>query len=106
MSNSRYIPAGLIALGTQKISLSGTAVYSLNTTCDGADVVWMSVETANVRARFDGTSPGASTGVLFTSGIGPYWLELSAPSSFKITAASGSPVAQIAAFKYAGTVAH
>jgi hypothetical protein len=106
MSNSRYIPAGLIALGTQKISLSGTAVYTLNSTCDGADVVIMSVETANVRARFDGTNPAASTGVLYTAALAPYRLELAAASSFKITAVSGSPVAQVAAFKYAGTVAH
>ena len=105
MSN-RTIPAGLIALGTQKISLSGTTTYTLNSTCDGADVVYMSVETANVRARFDGTNPAATTGVLFTSTGGPYHLELASPANLKLTAESGSPVVQFAAFRYATNLAH
>ena len=103
---SRYIPAGLIALGTQKISLAGTAVYSLNSTCDGADVVMMSVETANVRARFDGTSPAATTGILYTAAVGPHYVELAGPANFKLTAVSGSPVVHVAAFRYAGNPTH
>ena len=103
--SSRVIMAGLIALGTQKISLTGTAVSGLNSTCDGAEVVMMSVETANVRARFDGTNPAASTGVLFVAGQGPFYIELAAPTSFKVTAATGSPVVNMAAFRYAGNAA-
>lgn len=101
--STRTIPAGLIALGTQKISLSGTAVYTLNSTCDGADAVIMSVETANVRARWDNVAPAASTGILLEYGMGPYIIEANT-ATFKITAASGSPVVNVAAFKYAGNV--
>ena len=96
----RTIPAGLIALGTQKISMSNTAVYGLNSTCDGADVVVLSVETANVRARWDGVSPAASTGVLLEYGLGPYFIDINA-AGLKLTAVTGSPVVNVAAFRYA-----
>src|SRR5512133_2340614 len=100
--SDRSIPVGLISVGFQKISLSGTAVYTLNSTCDGADMVIMSVEAATVRARFDGSAPAASTGVLYLATNSPHTIQLANASNFKVTAVSGSPVVQVAAFRFAG----
>lgn len=100
----------LAPLGSNKISMSGSTVYTLGSglTDDaipaGADVARLTVETANVRARFDGVAPDATTGILLTVGAGglpPYEIA-GGLQSVKLTPASGSPVVNVAFFRIVG----
>lgn len=99
--SARTFPAGLVLVGEQKIALTGTAVVAVNSTVRPASKIIFSVETATVRMKFGSTIPAATTGVLFIAGN----YELDGPSgssTWKFTAVSGSPVVNIAGFKYAG----
>lgn len=100
----------LAPLGSNKISMSGTTVYTLgsgltdNAVPAGADVAKLTVETANVRVRYDGVAPDATTGILLTVGAGgapPYEIA-GGLASVKLTPAAGSPVVNVAFFKIVG----
>lgn len=65
MSYNRVAPAGLIAVGFQKASLSNSTAVPLNSTLSPATVIVFSVEGADVRVRWDGSDPTRTTGVLY-----------------------------------------
>lgn len=94
-------------LGFNKISLSGSTVYSLgsgltdDTIPAGADVAILTVETANVRMRPDSVSPAADTGVLLTAGATLYRFS-GGLSAMRLIAATGSPVVNIGFYAIVG----
>lgn len=57
----------------------------------GANTLWVTVETQNVRVRFDGTSPTATTGVLWYAGQ-TYILAVSALQAIKVIEEAASAV--------------
>lgn len=63
MGRQRVTLPGLIPQGFQQLTTNSTAA-SLNSTVRLAHVLDVSVLTANVRMRADGTAPTATTGVL------------------------------------------
>ena len=92
---------GLINVGFQKITLNSTAT-ALNSTCRAGRVFVFSVETQSVRATFDGSTPAASTGVLFTSDSSPFILDGVDGSTIKLARTAAGAIVNIQAFKYPG----
>ena len=103
MAFSRNAPAGLTSPTFQKLTLNSTATL-LNTTSRVGSAFWISVETANARVRFDGTSPTATTGVLLLTSNSPYFFEgvADAATKMKFVAVTGSPVLNVNSFKRVG----
>lgn len=101
MSFTRTSPAGLISLGFQKITTNSTAT-ALNSTCSPGSAFIVTVETQNVRMRFDAGTPAASTGILFLSTLGPYFLEGVKGTDIRIARAAAGAVVQVQAFKRPG----
>ena len=104
MAPTRTMPAGLISPNFQRIAANSTA-QGLNSTSQLCHSFLFSVESANVRIRFDSmnstTNPTANTGVLFTTTVQPYFLSgIGDASKIKIVKATGSPIVNITAFKY------
>lgn len=97
----RNIPAGLTALGHEKITTNST-VKSLNTTTIVGNAFLISVETQSARLRFDGGTPAASTGILLLAANSPFWLEGIKGSQIKITGAASGSILNVAAFKHTG----
>ncbi|MBU2249091.1 MAG: hypothetical protein KKD77_20255, partial [Gammaproteobacteria bacterium] len=104
MSLTRIANIGLIPVGEQKISLSGTQQTAINTTCRAADVVVFSVETANVRVGFgaSATYPTATTGVLYVANTTNWITGFNRTSMCRFARVTGAPVVNIAAFRYVG----
>jgi len=106
MSFIRVAQAGINCIAEQKITCSGTAVYSLNSTvlAANADIICFSVETNNIRIGFgsSNTIPATSTGVVYVAGSSPEWLVFNRTSLLRFTAVSGTPIVNLAAFKYLG----
>lgn len=98
---TKNIPAGLVCVGEQRISLTGTAKVALNSTISAAaDVIVFSVETAGVRVGYSAV-PAATTGVLYPAGS---LVRIEVGSGVRFTAASGSPFVNVAGFRYANSV--
>ena len=71
----RNIPAGMISVGFQKITMNSTSTF-LNSTCQTGSAFLISVEAQSVRVTFDGsTNPAATTGVLLLAANSPIFLE-------------------------------
>lgn len=97
-------PAGLIPIASQKITLSNSTAAGLNSTARaGAQYVLFSVNTNNVRVRFDGTDPTLNTGVIFFSGD-TYDLSFNGTSSLKFQRTTGTAVVDAHTFKFSNTV--
>ena len=99
---SGRIPVGLVLVGEQTISLSGTAATPPNSTIRAsASYLRFSVETADVRVRWGASAPTLATGVLFTTSQGPYVLEgYDGTSLLRFCRQTGAPVVHLAGFKY------
>lgn len=97
----RNIPAGLTALGHEKITTNST-VKTLNTTNIVGSTFLVSVETQSARVRLDGGTPGASTGILLLAANSPYWFTGIKGSQIKITGAASGSVLNVVAFKNTG----
>lgn len=97
----RNITAGITALGYEKITTNST-VKTLNTTNIVGNTFLMSVETQSARVRFDGGTPGASTGVLLLAANSPYWFHGIKGSQIKITGAVAGSILHVTAFKNTG----
>ncbi len=95
---SRSTPAGLTALGMQRLSLTNSTALGLNTTCIQGTVFHISVETNSVRLRTDATAPTLTTGVLLATGL--TWLFDVPGDNLKLQRSTGSAVVNIAAYKY------
>jgi hypothetical protein len=85
--------ASLRPLGFEQITSLGSAVGFASIPA-GATVALVSVNTAPVRMRDDGTSPTASVGLRFPNGLSPYRLQGDL-SKVKWIAESGSPVIDV-----------
>ena len=97
----RNIPAGLSALGYEKITTNST-VKTLNTTNIVGSSFLISVETQSARIRLDAGAPAASTGILLLATNSPYWFEGISGSQIKIMGAAVGSVVQVMAFKHKG----
>lgn len=86
---AQYVPG--TPLGFQQIT-SLTAAVSL-TVPAGARTAWLSIETANVRMRDDGTAPTATVGLVLVSG-NDYMYSGNLPA-IKLIAATGTPVVDV-----------
>ncbi len=78
------------AVGDQTRNATLSAAVTL-TAPAGANTLWMSVETQNVRVRFDGTAPTATVGLLLYAGQ-TYILAVSALQAFKLIEVAASAV--------------
>lgn len=85
-------------LGSQQIGASPLASSQTLTVPAGATFCAISVDTANVRWRDDGTAPTASTGMRKIFGTDPFWYygDLNA---IAFILESGSPVLNIAYYR-------
>lgn len=100
MSYNRTILAGLVPIGFQSMTLSNSTAVAINSTCRGANVLDISVETNDVRYRADGTAPTLSTGVLLQSDITYRFEGYNGTSKLLFQRSTGSAVVQIMAYKH------
>lgn len=94
--------AGLVPVAFQEMTLSNSTAVSLNSTVQAqASVLDVSVETNDVRYRMDG-NPTLNTGILLSTGNGPYRFEgyNGAPLAFQRT--TGTAKVSVQAYKQAG----
>lgn len=88
----------LVPLGFQQITVSGATGLTVPAK---AQVVIISVDTANVRWRDDGVAPTAAIGIQIAAAAAPYeyWGNLSAIQFFAV---SGSPVLNVSYYGISG----
>ena len=98
---NRTMPAGLIALGTQKIALTNSTAAGLNSTCAPASSIMFSVETNDVRYRDDGVAPALTTGVLFQKDDS-YFLDGVIGANINFQRQTGSCTVNVMAYKRPG----
>lgn len=84
------IDAPFAAVGSQTRNATLNAAVTL-TAPAGANTLWISVETQNVRVCFDSTTPTATVGLLLYAGQ-TYILAVSALQSFKLIEVAASAV--------------
>lgn len=93
-------PLKLVPLGYQQIGASALANATALTVPAGANVAYVSVDTAPVRWRDDGTAPTASIGMqIVAAGVLEYWGDL---GMIEFILASGSPVLNVSYYRIAG----
>lgn len=84
------LDAPFAAVGAQTRNATLSSAVTL-TAPAGANTLWMSVETQNVRLRFDGTDPTATVGLLLYAGQ-TYILVVSAAQAIKLIEVAASAV--------------
>lgn len=93
---------GTNAIPTGFCQATVTTAILLSTACNipvGSKYFMVSVDTANVRYRDDGTAPTASSGVQWaSSATQPYWYA-GQLSAIQLVAVSGSPVINVSFYK-------
>lgn len=91
-------PLKLVPLGYQQITLSAATGLTVPA---GANVAVISVETAGLRWRDDGTNPTSSIGMPIASGAVPfeYWGDL---STFVMIAQTGTPLVDVSYYRIGG----
>jgi hypothetical protein len=103
MSARRTALAGLIPVAFQSISLANSTAIGLNSTVRAtADVLDISVETADVRYRADGTDPTLTTGVLIQSDTWQRWQGFNKTSALKFQRSTGTALVSVMAWRHAG----
>lgn len=101
----RIALAGLIPTAYQTITLSNSTAVGLNSTVRtaGAQVIWFSVETNDVRFRCDSTAPTLTTGVLLQSDDDYMFNGVSGTvTNWKFQRSTGTAKICLQAFKYDG----
>ena len=96
MISQRYV-----SLGFQQISAATLATAVGLTIPAGATVALLSVDTAPVRWRDDGTAPTASIGMPIPSGQAPFQYS-GTLANLQFIAESGSPVLNVSYYRIAG----
>lgn len=94
------VPGPMVPVGYCQLAVSTAALVS---TCTGgipigASVAYLSVETANIRWRDDGTAPTTSVGMPIVAAAAPF-LYQGDLTKLEVVAVSGSPVLDIAFYK-------
>ena len=84
------IDAPFAAVGDQTRNATLNAAVTM-TAPAGANTLWMSVETQNVRVRFDGTAPTATVGLLLYAGQ-TYILGVAALQAIRLIEVAASAV--------------
>lgn len=82
------IDAPFAAVGAQTRNAALSSAVTL-TAPAGANTLWISVETQNVRVRFDGSAPTATVGLLLYAGQ-TYILAVSALQAIQVIEATAS----------------
>ena len=100
MSYKRTILAGLVPVGFQTMTLANSTAVAINSTCRGANVLDISVETNDVRYRADTTAPTLSTGVLLQADVTYRFEGYNGTSLFRFQRSTGSATVQIMAYKH------
>lgn len=101
LASEVVVPGPMVPVGYCQLTATGTA--ALVSTCSGgipigASVAYLTVETANLRWRDDGTAPTASVGMLIVAAAAPF-LYQGDLTKLQIIAVSGSPVLDVAFYK-------
>lgn len=89
-SKVEILEAPFSPIGTHTRNATLNTAVTL-TTPAGANTLWISVETQNVRVRFDGTAPDATTGLLLYAGQS-YMIAMSAAQAIKLIEVTASAV--------------
>lgn len=89
-SKVEVLDAPFTAIGSQTRNATLNAAVTL-TAPAGANTLWLTVETQNVRLRFDGTAPTATVGLLLYAGQ-TYILAVSPAQAIKVIEESASAV--------------
>lgn len=84
------LDAPFAAIGSQTRNATLNAAVTL-TAPAGANTLWLTVETQNVRVRFDGTAPTATVGLLLYAGQ-TYILAMSPSQAIQVIEATASAV--------------
>ena len=100
---TRTMMAGLSATAFERIVTNSTAA-SLNSTTRKAagSVLRLSVETADVRYRSDGTAPTATTGVLLQSDTAYEFYGFNGTSVFQFIDTGSGGVVNVERYQYPG----
>ena len=103
MAVERHGKAALVPVAFQTMSLANSTAVAVNSTCQAASVLHVSVETQNGRYRCDSTAPTLTTGVLLSTAGSPYWIEgYNGSSTFKFQRTTGTCKVSIMAYRYVG----
>ena len=95
--------AGLVPQGTQRIVLANSTAVTPNATIRAGSIWHMSVETNNLRISMNTTTATRTTGVLYKSSIGPYYLDgFNGTSKVTLQRTTGVTVVNIQSFKQVG----
>lgn len=95
----RTIPAGLINVAYQKVTMNSTATF-LNSTAQTGSAFLISTEAKAVRITFDGsTTPAASTGVLLTTTTSPLYIEGVDGTKMKFARAAAGTILNVQAWR-------
>lgn len=105
MPAKRVAQAGLIPLQFEKLTCSNSTAQTLNSTSQGASVLHLSVETQDVRYRFDSTAATLTTGVLLQADTAYEWQGLDGGSLSNLTfqRSTGTTVVNLMAYRYTGS---
>jgi len=100
---TRTVPAGLIPVAFQELTLSNSTAVALNSTIrDIASVLDISVETNKCRYRADGTDPALTTGVVLQVDTTYRWHGFNGTSKLKFQRSTGTSTVSVMAYNYAG----
>ena len=102
--STRTIPAGLLPVAFQTISLSDSTAIGVDGTvrATNPDVLDISVETADVRYRADGTDPTLTTGVLLQADGWYRWEGYNNTSALAFQRSTGTATVSIMAWRHVG----
>jgi hypothetical protein len=101
IAGETVVPGPMVPVGYCQLTATGSA--ALVSTCSGGipvgtSVAYITVETANIRWRDDGTAPTTSAGMLIVAAA-PVLLYQGDVTKMQIIAVSGSPVVDISFYK-------
>lgn len=101
MTARTILLASLIPVGFQSISLTNSTAVSVNSTCQVAHVLDISVETNAVRFRADGSSPTLNTGVVIPKDLAPFRFQgYNGTSQLEFQRSTGSATVSIMAYRH------
>jgi hypothetical protein len=97
----RIALAGLVPVGFQVMNLANSTAVAVNSTCQVANVLVVSVETVDARFRSDSTAPTNNTGVLLTKALSPFVFEgYNGSPNMKFNRAGGSSASRVSIMAY------
>jgi len=106
MPAKRYASVGLTPTSFEKITCSNSTAQTLNSTSQGCSVLDISIETQDVRYRFDSTAATLTTGVLMQADTLYRWEGLDGATDVSLLtfqrATGGTSILNVMGYKLTG----